>query len=178
MLENNCVRVFFLIKLQAWSPATLFKKTPVDIGKFLRTDFFKNNSGGCFWVWLTLKDNATASFGSSVFTVNFEHISLFLLSFSIHFHFKQVNAGCVQNMYVSCRLKNQILATTKTRKGVTLNEVKHQNNAEVVLMFCCASLNFYLASISFATLSMYFVHWFNFANVKTIVLAFIRNSTE
>ena len=94
------------------------------------------------------------------------------------FHFKQVNAGCVQNMYVSCRLKNQILATTKTRKGVTLNEVKHQNNAEVVLMFCCASLNFYLASISVATLSMYFVHWFNFANVKTIVLAFIRNSTE
>ena len=94
------------------------------------------------------------------------------------FHFKQVNAGCVQNMYVSCRLKNQILATTKTRKGVTLNEVKHQNNSEVVLMFCCASLNFYLASISFATLSMYFVHWFNFANVKTIVLAFIRNSTE
>ena len=33
------------------------------------------------------------------------------------------------------------------------------------------TLNFYLASISFATLSMYFVDWFNFA----IVPAFIRN---
>ena len=41
------------------------------------------------------------------------------------------------------------------------------------------SLNFELfASISFATLSMYFVDWLNFANVKTIVLAFIKNSRE
>ena len=31
-------------------------------------------------------------------------------------------------------------------------------------------LNFYLASISFATLNLYFVYWFNFANLKTIVL--------
>ena len=46
-------------------------------------------------------------------------------------HFEQVNAGCVQNMYVSSRLNNHILATRKTRKGVTLYEVKHQNHVEV-----------------------------------------------
>ena len=93
-------------------------------------------------------------------------------------HFEQVNAGCVQNMYVSSWQKNHISATTKTRKGVTLYEVKYQNNVEVVLVLCCLSLNFYLASISFATLRMYFVYWFNLANLKTIVLAFIRNSRE
>ena len=39
-------------------------------------------------------------------------------------------------------------------------------------------MNFFLASISFASLSMYFVYWLNFAVVKTIVFAFIRNSRE
>ena len=33
-------------------------------------------------------------------------------------------------------------------------------------------------SISFSTLSMYFVDWFNFANIKTIVLTFNRNSRD
>ena len=43
--ENTCVRVSFLIKLQAW-PATLLKKKlwhkcfPVNYVKFLRTPFF------------------------------------------------------------------------------------------------------------------------------------------
>ena len=99
---------------------------------------------------------------------SFFHHSVFIV------HFEQVNAGCVQNMYVSCRLKSHILAATKTRKGVTLYEVKRW----CFLVLCCLKLNFYLASISFATLSMYFVYWFNFANVKTIVLAFIRDSRE
>ena len=61
---------------------------------------------------------------------------------SIIVNFEQVNAGCVRNMYVSSGLKNHI--TTETRKGVTLY----------------VKLNFELlplASISFATLSMYFV---------------------
>ena len=45
--------------------------------------------------------------------------------------------------------------------------------------FCLSfSMNFYLASISFATLSKYFVCWCNFAYIKTIVVAFIRNSRE
>ena len=92
--------------------------------------------------------------------------------------FEQVNAGCVQNMYISCWLKKKILATAETKTGVTLHKVKHQNNVEVALVLCWLSLNFYLASISFATLSMYFVYWFNFAKVKTIVFAFIRNSRE
>ena len=59
------------------------------------------------------------------------------------------------------------------------SEVKHQNNVDVVLGLCCLSLNFKLlpfASIFFVTLSKYFVDWFNFANINTIVLAFITNS--
>ena len=101
------------------------------------------------------KDTATTSVGFvlvflllilNIFDGFFCH-SVFIV------HFEQVNAGCVQNMYVSCRLKNHILATTKTRKGVTLYEVKHQNNVEVVLVLCCLSLNFCLASISLATLN-------------------------
>ena len=82
---------------------------------------------------------------------------------------------------VSSWLKNSILGTTKTRKGVTLYEVKHQKIADVkhqkivdfVLVLCCLSLNLELlpfSSISFTNLSMYFVDWFNFANVETIVL--------
>ena len=92
-----------------------------------------------------------------------------------------MNAGCVQNIYVSSRLKNHILATTKTSKGATLYEVEHQNNVEVVLVLCCLSLNIELllfASISFVALSMFFVDWLNFAKVKYIMLAFIRNSRE
>ena len=95
--------------------------------------------------------------------------------------FQQVNVGYVQNMYVSSRMKNHILATTKTRKAATLYELEHQNNVEGVLVLCCLSFNFeflLFASISFATLSMYFVDWSNFANIKTIVLAFIRHSRE
>ena len=77
--------------------------------------------------------------------------------------------------------KKIILAITKTRKDFTLYEVEHQSNVDVVLVLCCSSLNFELllfASISFATLSMYFIDWLNFANVKTVVLAFIRNLRE
>ena len=47
-------------------------------------------------------------------------------------------------------------------------------NFEVSLLFHFVPF----AVISLATLSMYFVDWLNFANVKTIVLAFIRNSIE
>ena len=96
--------------------------------------------------------------GSSVFTNNFKHISLW------------ANASVVQNRYFSSRLKNHILATTKTRKCVNLYEVKHQNSVDVVLVICCSSLNFEFssfASISFSNLSMYFVDWSNFAKVKT-----------
>ena len=74
---------------------------------------------------------------------------------------------------VSSWLKNNILGTTKTRKGVTLYEVKHQKIVDVVLALCCLSLNLELlpfSSISFTNLSMYFVDRFNFANVETIVL--------
>ena len=48
--ENTCVRVSFLIKLQAW-PATLLKKRllrrcfPVNFEKFLRKPFLQNTSG-------------------------------------------------------------------------------------------------------------------------------------
>ena len=53
--ENTCVRVSFLIKLQA-TPATLLKKRlwqrcfPVNFAKFLRTPFLKEH----LW-WLLLK---------------------------------------------------------------------------------------------------------------------------
>ena len=84
-------------------------------------------------------------------------------------------------MYVSLGLRNHIVATTKTRKGFTLFKVEHQNNIDVVMVLCYLSFSFEVlpfASISFATLNIYFVDWFNFANVKTIVLALIRNSIE
>ena len=48
-------------------------------------------------------------------------------------------------MYVSSRLKNLILATTKTRKCVTLYDKIEV--VEVVLVLCCLKLNFCLASI-------------------------------
>ena len=53
--ENTCARLCFLIKWQAWRPTTLLKKRlwhkrfPVNFAKFLKTPFFKNTSGGCFW---------------------------------------------------------------------------------------------------------------------------------
>ena len=79
-------------------------------------------------------------------------------------------------MYVSSRLRNHIIET-KTRKGFTLNEVEQQNSVDIVLMLCYLSLNFEvlpLARISFATLSMHFVDWSSFANVKTIYRAHIH----
>ena len=60
-----------------------------------------------------------------------------------------------------------MLATKKSRKSVTLYEVKQQNNFDIVLVLCFLSL--------VATLSMYFIDWFNLANVKNIVIAFNRN---
>ena len=96
-------------------------------------------------------------------------------------HFEQVNVGWIQNIHAPSCPKNHILATTKTRKGFTLYEVEQQNNVDIVLVLWCLRLNCELlpfASISFATLSMFFVDWLNFANVMTIVLAFIRSSTE
>ena len=70
-------------------------------------------------------------------------------------------------MYVSCQPKNNMLATKKSRKSVTLYEVKQQNNFDIVLVLCFLSL--------VATLSMCFIDWFNLANVKNIVIAFNRN---
>ena len=57
--EDTCVRVSFLIKLQASGlrPATLLKKRlwrrcfPVNFVKFLRTSFLQNTSGGCFFLY-------------------------------------------------------------------------------------------------------------------------------
>ena len=53
-----------------------------------------------------------------------------------------------------------MLATKKSRKGVTLYEVKQQNNVEIVLVLCFLSL--------VETLSIYFIDWFNLGNVKNI----------
>ena len=75
---------------------------------------------------------------------------------------------CSEHVYFLLVKKNNILATAETKTGVTLHKVKHQNNVEVALVLCWLSLSFYLASISFATLSMYFVYWFNFAKVKLL----------
>ena len=74
-------------------------------------------------------------------------------------------------MHVSSRLKNRILPTTKTRKGVTLRKVKTRTTPRRR----CLSSNFELvpyASIFFAVLSMDIVDWFNFANVKTMSFIF------
>ena len=68
---------------------------------------------------------------------SFFYHSIFLV------HFEQVSASCV--LYVSSRLKNLILATTKTRKCVTLYDKIEV--VEVVLVLCCLKLNFCLASI-------------------------------
>ena len=53
-----------------------------------------------------------------------------------------------------------MLATKKSKKGVTLYEVKQQNNVEIVLVLCFLSL--------VETLSIYFIDWFNLGNVKNI----------
>ena len=60
-----------------------------------------------------------------------------------------------------------MLATKKSRKGITLCEVKKQNNIDTVVVLCFLSL--------VATLNMYFIDCFNLVNVKNIVIAFIRN---
>ena len=60
-----------------------------------------------------------------------------------------------------------MLAAKKFRKGVTLYEVKQQNNVDMVVVLRFSSL--------VATFSMYFIDWFNLANKKNIVIAFIRN---
>ena len=104
-------------------------------------------------------------------------------------HFEQENTGWVQNIYVSSWLKssykqkkqtNKQTTTKKKQKGVTLYEVKHQKNFDDVLVLYSLSLNF--EYLLFATLSMCFANWFNFANVKTIVIVLIetgnRNSKE
>ena len=79
-------------------------------------------------------------------------------------------------MYISSQLRNYILVTRKIRKGFTFYEIEHQNNVDVALVLYYLSLNF--ESIYLATLTMHFVDWLIFANVKIIVLAFIRNSIE
>ena len=79
-------------------------------------------------------------------------------------------------MYISSQLRNYTLAITKTRKCFTLYEIEHQNNVDVALVLYYLSLNF--ESVSLATLTMHFVDWLIFSNVKTIVLAFIGNSIE
>ena len=84
-------------------------------------------------------------------------------------------------MYASSRLRNHILSATKTRKDFTLYEAEHQNNVDVILVLCYLNSNVYIlcfSSISFSTLSMYFVDWLKFANAKAIVLALIRNLIE
>ena len=60
-----------------------------------------------------------------------------------------------------------MLTIKKSRKGVTLYEVKQQNNADIILLLCFLIL--------VVTLSMYLIDWFNLANLKNIVIAFIRN---
>ena len=60
-----------------------------------------------------------------------------------------------------------MLATKKSRNGVNLFEVKQQNNVGIIVVLCFLSL--------VAALNMYFIDWFNLANVKNIVIAFIRN---
>ena len=49
---------------------------------------------------------------------------------------------------------------------------KRINTRTTLISFWCFA--FKLDCISVATLSMYFVDWFNLANVKNIMLAFIR----
>ena len=63
-----------------------------------------------------------------------------------------------------------MLTTEKSRKGITLYKVKHQNNVDIVLVLRFLRLA--------ATLSMYFIDWFNLANVKNIVIAFFTNNSR
>ena len=60
-----------------------------------------------------------------------------------------------------------MLATKKSRKGAALCEVKQRSNVDIAVVLCFVNL--------VATLNMYFIDWFNLANVKNIVIAFIRN---
>ena len=46
--KHQCWSIF-LIKLQAWRPATLLKRDSNTGAKFLRTLFLQNTSDGCFW---------------------------------------------------------------------------------------------------------------------------------
>ena len=115
---------------------------------------------------------------SSFFTIHVEHIPQFLLPFSIYCSLWAGESWLRSEHVCFLLAKNNILATPETRKGVTLYEVKHPNNVEIGLVLCCLSLKFYLASVSLATFSMYFVYWYKFSKVKTIVLAFIKKSRE
>ena len=63
-----------------------------------------------------------------------------------------------------------MVAIKNVQKSFALYKDKHQNKVDMVLMLCF----FKFDCISVATLSMYFVDWFNLANVKNIMLAFIR----
>ena len=76
-------------------------------------------------------------------------------------------------MYVSSRVRNHILEQQKLGKVLLYMKLNTRITLTSFWYFIVSAwtLNFYLASISFATLSMYFVDWFNFA----IVPAFIRN---
>ena len=154
----------FSNKVSGLKSGSLIKKRlqhrcfPVKNAKFLRAAFYIEHLR-----WLVLN------------LINAKRYEVSSMLFIVHFETK---AGCVQNLYAYYRLKNHILATTKTKKSVTLYEVKHQNSVDLVLVFCCSSLNFELlrlANTSFATLSIYLVGKFNFANVKTIALS---NSRE
>ena len=129
---------------------------PVNIEEFSRTSFFIENHR---WLLLSLINakryrNGVNWLRSSVFTVNFEHMTVSSIAFIVPFEL--VNVSLRSEYVCSSQLKNHVLATTKTTKGFTLYEVKHQNNVDVILVFAVSAwtLNFYLASISFATLSI------------------------
>ena len=63
-----------------------------------------------------------------------------------------------------------MVATKNVSKSFAIYKYKHKNKVDIVLVLCF----FKFDCISVATLSMYFVDWFNLVNVKNIVLAFIR----
>ena len=132
---------------------------PVNIAKCLRTSFFTEHLRWQLFSLINAKRyrNGVNWLRSSVFTVSFEHIPQYF--YHIYCSLWAGNTRCFQNRYVSSQLKKHTLATTKIRKSVTLYEVKHQTNVGVYWCFIVKAwnLNFYLASISFASLSMYFV---------------------
>ena len=53
-----------------------------------------------------------------------------------------------------------MLATRKSRKGVTLYEVKQQSNVDIAVVLCVLSL--------VATLNMYLIDWFNIVTLELI----------